>query len=115
MCLNNDIISLEEGGCSNMKKERDLIQETKDLGIIDVKFSGEGSSKIKATENLYDSIKPEVCNKFYCNLYLVFRKVFTPAIRFSHKVIMLRVSFCRKSFSENNLLRFATNLLQTSG
>ena len=64
MCLNNDIISLEEGGCSNMKKERDLIQETKDLGIIDVKFSGEGSSKIKATENLYDSIKPEVCNKF---------------------------------------------------
>ena len=38
------------------KKKRDLIQESKELGIVDVKFSGEGNI-IKATENLYDSIK----------------------------------------------------------
>lgn len=37
-------------------ESRDLIKETKELNILDVKFSGEGNI-IKATENLYDSIR----------------------------------------------------------
>ncbi|HOV13644.1 MAG TPA: hypothetical protein PK771_05120 [Spirochaetota bacterium] len=36
--------------------KRDLIKESKELGIIDVRFSGSGPV-IKATENLYDSIR----------------------------------------------------------